>query len=172
MDRSTLLNLIGLLASAVFFAMPGFAGPGFALQAITGKWKWVNAHARMQFQDRNTGAFSRASGEALDIAIQPDGRFSQSVLVQSSLYNCTTSWYIAEHGYVEQQGRGLVFHTLNGTSTYTSSCNPVLNSKKPIPPREQVYSNWRVDQDQNGKPRLCMTLQNKPDKPSCTVRAE
>lgn len=165
-----LLTLPRLIFCGTFLTSVCIAGAGSVPPEILGKWKWVNAHARMQFQNRSTGEFARASGESLNIAIQPDGTFSQGVLVQSSLYNCPITWFIAEHGYIEEQGQGLMFHTQNGTSTYTSNCHPELNSKKAIPPREQLYTNWRVDQDPSGKERLCMTLQGKPDKPSCTVR--
>jgi hypothetical protein len=71
------------------------------------------------------------------------------MLIQSSLYNCTTTIFGREIGPISVQGSTSTSTPQSGTVEYKDTCRPSLNSKKPTAFNQQRFQ-WRIERDASG----------------------
>jgi len=106
----------------------------------------------------NTGQTSGANATIDSYKIFADGTYEHSILIQSSLYNCTLSTVGRETGPISVQASTFLITPGPGTLDSKNSCNPSLNEKQRTT-NEPRTLRWRVQRGEYGL-ELCMQESN------------
>jgi hypothetical protein len=114
----------------------------------------------------NTGQYSAPNATIESYKIFADGSYEHGMLMQSSLYNCTTTIVGREVGPVMVQGPSLTITPQPGTLDYKSSCSPHLNELKQTNFPPKTFS-WRVERGEFG---LQLCLQNAEGASACFLK--
>jgi hypothetical protein len=83
-----------------------------------------------------------------------DGTYEHSILIQSALYNCTTTTFGRETGPIVVQGATFTITPRPGTLEHKNSCSPSLNSREQTTWQPKTLS-WRIQRNEYGL-ELCM----------------
>ncbi|HEX8195799.1 MAG TPA: hypothetical protein VF571_06270 [Pyrinomonadaceae bacterium] len=97
-----------------------------------------------------------------------DGRFEYALMMQSSLYNCTSTINGFEGGTFQDNGDTVDFYTKKATKGFKDTCRPSLNSSDPseVPAPKRLY--YRVARDEYNNLNLCVAGGNR--KETCFVK--
>jgi hypothetical protein len=106
----------------------------------------------------NTGQTSGANATIDSYKIFADGTYEHSILIQSSLYNCTLTTVGRETGPISVQASTFLITPGPGTLDSKNSCNPSLNEKQRTT-NEPRTLRWRVQRGEYGL-ELCMQESN------------
>jgi hypothetical protein len=129
----TQLKTIGA-AACVLGLMPVIASePG-----LTGRWT-TGRVSMIQYRDAWTGAYKPPSGSHFAYEFRPDGTYSFIGLMQSTVYNCTTSMFSNETGTYEVNGGSVTMHPQKNPYRMTYSCAPSSNREAPGKLIEKSY---------------------------------
>jgi hypothetical protein len=109
-----------------------------ALSALIGEWSKSKVSS-IDFVNRSTGAHSDPSGERLHVRFFPDGHYKLGWLLQSSLYNCTSSVYGEKVGIYQVRGDALSMKDTTSVLTSRDNCHPHWNYEKHPPLAETTY---------------------------------
>jgi hypothetical protein len=120
---------------------------------LVGEWI-ARRGSGSSYYNPNTGQSSAPNATIDSYKIFADGTYEHSMLMQSSLYNCTTTIVGRETGPINVQGSTFIITPRPGTLDYKSSCSPSLNSLKQTTFDPQTYS-WRIQRNEYGL-ELCM----------------
>ena len=114
----------------------------------------------------NTGQTSAPNATIDSYKIFANGTYEHGMLMQSSLYNCTTTIFGREVGPITVQGSTFTITPQPGTLDYKSSCSPSMNELKQtnFPPKTM---GWRV---QRGEFGLELCLQNAEGQTGCYLK--
>lgn len=144
------LSLSLLLTACVGGVISGTAqtATGRIPAELVGTWR-TGRISLLNYRDRVTGSTTPANGSTFSYRFYPDGRFEFTGLLQSTMYNCTTTLFNHKTGIARVSGSELVLvpKTNNWKNTY--SCTPSKNLEKPGKMDEEVQT-WRIKQDENG----------------------
>jgi hypothetical protein len=144
-----------LASSVLLFAVLAVAGRSpvraqdqQALPGLIGEWSRSRVSS-IDFVDRSTGAHSDPNGERLHVRFFPDGHYKLGWLLQSSLYNCTSSVYGEKVGIYQVRGDALSMKDSASVLTSRDNCHPQWNYEKHPPLAETTYQ-WRFGQSKYG----------------------
>lgn len=126
---------------------------------LVGEWI-ARRGSGSSYYNPNTGQSSAPNATIDSYKIFADGTYEHSMLMQSSLYNCTTTIVGRETGPINVQGSTFIITPRPGTLDYKSSCSPSLNSLKQTTFDPQTYS-WRIQRNEYGL-ELCMQRSDGP----------
>ena len=102
----------------------------------------------------NTGQSCGANATIDSYKIFADGTYEHSILIQSSLYNCTLTTVGRETGPISVQASTFLLTPRPGTLDSKNSCSPSLNEKKQTNFDPETYS-WRIQRNEYGL-ELCL----------------
>jgi hypothetical protein len=145
---------------------PGNQRPGTLSTAIPSELvgEWIARRGSgSSYQNSQTGQSGPPNATVANYKIFANGTYEHGMLMQSALYNCSTTIFGRETGTVTVTTSTLTLTPRPGTLDYKSTCSPSLNSKKTTNfPRETL--SWRLDRDEYCV-NLC--LQNAMGDSSC-----
>ena len=103
----------------------------------------------------NTGQTSGSNGTIDSYKIFADGTYEHSILIQSALYNCSTTTFGRETGPIAVQGATFTITPGGpGTLEHKNSCSPSLNSREQNIVAPKTLS-WRIQRGEYGL-ELCL----------------
>lgn len=97
-----------------------------------------------------------------------DGRFEYALMMQSSLYNCTSTINGFEAGTYQDNGSTVDFYTKKATKGFKDTCRPSLNSSEPTDVRAPMRLYYRIARDEYNNLNLCVAGGN--GKETCFVK--
>lgn len=106
----------------------------------------------------NTGQTSGSNGTIDSYKIFADGTYEHSILIQSALYNCTTTTFGRETGPIAVQEATFTITPGPGILEHKNSCSPSLNSREQTT-NEPRTLRWRIQRGEYGL-ELCMQESN------------
>ncbi len=89
--------------------------------ALVGEWS-TGSVSSIQYKDRATGSYAPPSGNTMTYKFHPDGTYEQSGLMQFSMYNCTSSYFLSMTGRYELNGDMLKLVPTDGTFDSKGNC--------------------------------------------------
>ena len=107
----------------------------------------------------NTGQTSGPNATIDSYKIFADGTYEHAMLMQSSLYSCTTTIVGRETGPINVQGSTFLLTPRPGTLDSKNTCSPSLNENKQTNFDPETYS-WRIQRNEYG---LELCLQRRSD---------
>ncbi|MBL8212316.1 MAG: hypothetical protein JNK87_16495 [Bryobacterales bacterium] len=94
--------------------------------------RWTNGRVSMiQYENRYTGVAAPTNGNSFAYEFQPGGTYVFTGLIQSVMYNCTTTMFAQESGTYQFDGGVLSLHPEKNPYTYKNSCAPSSNKEGP-----------------------------------------
>ncbi|BDC53128.1 hypothetical protein F183_A54430 [Bryobacterales bacterium F-183] len=121
-----------LATCAYLFAAAGDPSP------LTGRW--TNGRISMiQYKDAYTGVYKPPSGSHFAYEFRNDGTYTFIGLMQSTVYNCTTSVFSQETGTYESNGLEVTLHPQKNPYQMRYSCSPNSNKEAPGKLIERTY---------------------------------
>ncbi|UGQ10601.1 hypothetical protein LO772_27750 [Yinghuangia sp. ASG 101] len=133
----------------------GGKGGGKVPAELVGVWKTGSA-SPTTYQDAVTGAFAPASGTHRELTIKADGSYSQNGLLQSTVYSCTTSLFVAEEGKATVQGDKITFKPDKLKTTMQNTCSESGNYANRDGEKRTVVETFELTEDEYG-PLLRLT---------------
>lgn len=103
----------------------------------------------VNFYDPNTGAWGAPSGTGVYFKFTADGYYEKGVLLQSTLYGCTSTFYAYNKGTMTVDGDKIVRYPTYGRIKSVDNCVASNNYEKP----DQVQSEtilWQTGTDEYG----------------------
>ena len=118
------------------------------------------------YVDPRTGQSSGPNATVESYKIFADGSYEHGILMQSSLYNCTTTIVGREVGPIMVQGSSFTITPQPGTLESKNTCSPQLNEQKKtnFPPKTM---SWRLERGEFG---LQLCLQNAEGASACYLK--
>ncbi|MDQ2938120.1 MAG: hypothetical protein M3R67_11510 [Acidobacteriota bacterium] len=132
------------------------AGPRVSTRVpaeLVGEWL-ARKGSGSSYVNPGTGSYSAPNATIDSYKFFSDGTYEHAMLMQSSLYNCTTTIVGREVGPVNVQGSELTITPRPGTLDYKSSCSPSLNSLKETKFDPSSFK-WQLERDEYGL-KLCL----------------
>jgi hypothetical protein len=120
---------------------------------LLGEWQ-ARRGSGSSYYNPNSGSYGAPNGTIDGYKFLADGRYEHAILMQNSLYNCTTRVFGRETGSVSVDGDTLTITPGPGTLQYLDDCRPHLNSKKVTQLDEETWQ-WEVSRDDQGV-KLCV----------------
>jgi hypothetical protein len=107
------------------------------------------------FHDRATGSWNQPSGTGVGYGFLPDGRYRKGVLLQSSLYNCTMTFFAYNEGTMTVEGNKIVLYPTYGRIKSLDNCVASNNYEKPDELKQETIL-WELRTDEYGVETLWM----------------
>lgn len=134
------------------------SGPARVPAELVGEWI-ARRGSGSSYINPNTGQTGGVNATIDSYKIFADGSYEHSILIQSSLYNCTLTTVGRETGPINVQASTFSLTPSPGTLDSKNSCNPSLNEKQQTNFDPETYS-WRIQRNEYG---LELCLQRKSD---------
>jgi hypothetical protein len=129
------------------------AVPGGVPAELVGEWI-ARRGSGSSYVNPNTGQTGGPNATIDSYKILADGTYEHSMLMQSSLYNCTTTIVGRETGPINVQGATFTLTPRPGTLDSKNTCSPSLNENKQTTFNPETYS-WRIQRGEYGL-ELCL----------------
>jgi hypothetical protein len=115
--------------------------------------RWTNGRiSTIQYQNRVTGAPAPTNGNHFAYEFNADGSYVFTGLMQSVMYQCTTTVFSRESGRYTLAGDQLTLHPERNPYKMTNSCSPSMNREAP---GKLVERSFRVRvAEESSRPRL------------------
>lgn len=107
--------------------------------ALLGEWS-TGSVSSIQYRDRTTGSYAPPSGNTMTYKFHAGGAYEQSGLMQFSMYNCTSSYYLNITGRYELSGDLLRLTPVDGTFDSKGNCGGQTGRR----PANKVVTEVRV----------------------------
>jgi hypothetical protein len=118
-----------VLVIAAAFA-PAASGAEPQPKNLTGRW-YTGRLSNIQYRDSITGVDRPPAGNHFAYEFRPDGTYTFTGTIQSTVYNCTTTMFGEESGAYEVTGVELALHPVKNPFRMTNSCAPSSNRQGP-----------------------------------------
>jgi hypothetical protein len=115
-----------------------------------------------------TGTTGGPNATLHSYTFRPNGTFEYALLMQSSLYQCTTAINAYETGTFEADAATVSFYTKKATKSFQDNCRPNLNSSEPAEVRAPLKLYYRLARDEYNNLNLCVAGGNR--KETCFVK--
>ncbi|HYP15226.1 MAG TPA: hypothetical protein VEQ63_14955 [Bryobacteraceae bacterium] len=125
-------------------AMAG-AGNAETPEQLVGRWT-AGRISTIQYRDTYTGAPAPTNGNAFGYEFRPDGTYSFTGLMQSVMYNCTTTMFSNETGTYTVDGSSVSLRPEKNPYRMTNTCAPSSNREAPGKLIPRTYQ-FRISQD-------------------------
>jgi len=94
--------------------------------------RWTDGHiSSIQYRDSVTGVGAPTNGRSFAYEFKPDGTYSFTGLMQSVMYNCTTSMFSNETGTYTLDGGAVSLRPEKNPYRMTNNCAPSSNREAP-----------------------------------------
>ena len=130
------------------------AAGGTAPSELVGQWS-RGASTGVDFYNPSSGSWAPPSGEGSFLSIAPDGSFHYSIMVQNSIYSCTTNVVCFYEGKGTFEGDSLTLYPEGSQQKYEDTCNSGSGYEHAIP-NQPIPFRWRID-GSGSAPRLVLT---------------
>jgi hypothetical protein len=98
-------------------------------QQLAKDWYYGNISS-VNFFNPNTGGFSAPSGVGMYFKFSGDGYYEKGVLLQSSLYGCTSTFYAFNKGTMVVEGNKIILYPDYGKIKSEDNCYTENNYEK------------------------------------------
>ncbi len=98
--------------------------------SITGRWT-SGRLSTIQYRDAYTGVARAPAGNHFAYEFHPNGTYTFTGLMQTTLYNCTTSLFSEESGRYTLSGSNLSLQPAKNPYRMRNSCAPSSNREAP-----------------------------------------
>ena len=135
---------------------------------LTGSWVF-GLISPTDFYNASTGEWvDNAYGTAVLFDFKPDGRYTQSILIKTSAYNCRMQVYIYNEGRAQVEGSLIKVYPTKGTIRSRDTCNAVNNYERPddIARKQGDKYGWTFQQESDGKTYLLIGVGGDMTNPS------
>lgn len=108
--------------------------------SVLGRWN-TGRISSIQYRDAFTGVARPTNGNHFSYEFQADGSYTFTGLMQSTIYNCTTSMFSEEKGRYRIEGGVLSLEPESNPYQMRNSCAPSSNKQAPgklVPRRYRV----------------------------------
>lgn len=127
-------------------------------QQLVASWT-TGTISSINFFNTNTGAWSAPSGVGIFYKLTQDGYYEKGVLLQSSLYGCTTTFYAFNKGTVNLEANKIVLYPTYGKIKSEDNCVQDNNYEKADNlATETIY--WELGVDEFGNEVLWLRYEN------------
>lgn len=133
---------------------------------LAGTW-YAGTVSSVNFFNPGTGQWAAPSGNGLFFNFAADGSYEKGVLMQSSLYNCSMTFFAYNKGKLELSGGQMVLHPEYGRIKSTDTCVSDNNYEKADQLNQETVL-WELGTDDYGNSTLY--LGNPNGKPSAFHR--
>jgi uncharacterized protein (DUF2141 family) len=106
--------------------------------SIVGKW-FAGSASSISYYNSVTGEWAAPSGAGYSYIFGSDGSYTYSLLVQSSLYNCTTSFFAYQEGTYQVQDSLLTLTPKVRKGKGEDNCTASNNYEKDTPLETEYY---------------------------------
>lgn len=103
----------------------------------------------VNFYNPTTGAWSAPSGVGMFFKFTPDGYYEKGVLLQSSLYGCTMTFFAFNKGTMTVEGDKIVLYPTYGKIKSIDNCVANNNYEKPDQLKSETML-WELGPDEYG----------------------
>ena len=113
---------------------------------IVGAW-YAGTVSSVDFYNPNTGSWGAPSGTGVYFKFTSDGYYEKGVLLQSTLYSCTSTFYAYNKGTMTVEGDKIVLYPTYGKIKSLDNCVANNNYEKP----DQLQSEtilWQLGRDE------------------------
>ncbi|MBX7173893.1 MAG: hypothetical protein K1X72_23185 [Pyrinomonadaceae bacterium] len=166
-EMSQLLVEVSENAQTVENNNESFSNGGNISANLVGTWV-ARRGSGSGYINPNTGATNGPNATVHSYTFRSNGTFEYAILMQSSLYQCTTTINGYEAGAFQANDSAIGFVTKKATKSYKDSCRPNLNSNgaAEIPAPKKLY--YRFARDEQNNLNLC--LSDEAGRSSCFVK--
>jgi hypothetical protein len=142
-------------------------GGGSVPSALLGTWI-LRKGSGSGYVNPTNGTTSGPNATVHSYTFYANGTFEYALLMQSSLYQCTTAINGYEAGAFEADASTISFYTKKATKSFQDNCRPNLNSKGPAEVRAPMKLYYRIARDEYNNLNLCVAGGN--GKETCFVK--
>jgi len=124
------------------------AAPAAVPGSLVGRWR-SGSVSSMNFYNPATGHWAAPSGAGTAYSFEPDGTYTQTGLLQTSLYSCTTTFFSWSTGKYTVKGNQLTLSETGASGKFTHTCSPSSDyaGGRPLTVGHFV---WRIQRDRIG----------------------
>ncbi|WP_436788320.1 hypothetical protein [Yinghuangia sp. YIM S10712] len=122
---------------------------------LVGVWT-TGSVSTINYEDAMTGALAPPSGTHSELTLKSDGSYSQNGLLQSTVYNCTTSLFVMEEGKASVQGDKITFKPSKLKTTMQNTCSKSGNHTNKDGEKKTTVDTFELTEDEYG-PLLRLT---------------
>lgn len=122
---------------------------------LVGVWT-TGSVSTINYEDAITGAAAPPSGTHAELTITSDGSYSQNGLLQSTVYNCTTSLFVMEEGKASVEGDTITFKPSKLKTTMQNTCSQSGNYSNKDGEKKTTVDTFELTEDEYG-PLLRLT---------------
>jgi hypothetical protein len=115
---------------------------------LVNTWK-TGTVSSVNFYNPNTGSWGPPSGVGMFFKFTPDGYYEKGVLLQSSLYGCTMTFFAYNKGTMTVEGDKIVLYPTYGRIKSIDNCVESNNYEKPDQLKSETLL-WEYGQDEYG----------------------
>jgi hypothetical protein len=115
---------------------------------LTGAWQ-SGTVSSINFYNPTTGTWGAPSGTGMFFKFTRDGYYEKGVLLQSSLYNCTMTFFAYNKGTMTVEGDKIVLYPTYGKIKSIDNCVANNNYDKPDQLKSETML-WELGQDEYG----------------------
>lgn len=128
---------------------------GSVPNGLVGVWR-TGSGATVEYQDAITGKYAPPSGSTGELTIKADGTYTDNGLLQTTMYNCTTSLFVMEEGKVSVSGDQATFKPSKVKTSMQNTCSESGNFYNRDGTKNTKVDTFELSQDANG-PLLRLT---------------
>lgn len=110
------------------------------------EWYYGNLSS-VNFFNPSTGQFSAPSGTGMFFKFSADGYYEKGVLLQSSLYGCSSTFFAFNKGTVVMEGNKIILYPTYGTIKSEDNCVSANNYEKPDQLEKEIMI-WELGMDE------------------------
>ncbi len=122
------------------------------------EWYYGNLSST-NFYNPGTGQFSAPSGTGMYFKFTEDGYYEKGVLLQSSLYGCSTTFYAFNKGTVVIEGNKIILYPTYGSIKSEDNCVSANNYEKPDQLEKEVMI-WELGLDEYNSETLWLRYED------------
>ncbi|HEX8474653.1 MAG TPA: hypothetical protein VF666_11515 [Pyrinomonadaceae bacterium] len=155
MKLRVLSLLLAICVAGLVCAYGQAAGSAKIPAELVGEWHNGNV-SMLQYQNRTTGATTPGNSSTFTYKFYADGRFEFIGMMQSTMYNCTTTLFNEKNGKVVVEGSKMTLIPSRNFWRNANSCAPNSTKEKNHVLDEETKE-WTIKQDEQGRRLICLS---------------
>ncbi|NUU24805.1 MAG: hypothetical protein HOV68_25365, partial [Streptomycetaceae bacterium] len=124
-------------------------GGGSVPKELVGVWT-TGSVSGVDYQDAITGAYAPPSGDNAELTIKADGSYSENGLLQTSMYNCTTTLFVTQEGKTKVEGDKITFKPSKLKTSMKDTCVKSSNFENRDGDKKARVNTFAVGKDEYG----------------------
>lgn len=122
------------------------------------EWYYGNISST-NFFNPGTGQFSAPSGTGMYFKFTTEGYYEKGVLLQSSLYGCTSTFYAFNKGTMVVEGNKITLYPTYGKIKSEDNCSTENNYEKPDDIQKEIML-WEIGLDEYNQETLWLRYED------------